>query len=78
MFTDNQPDFTWLAPFKEKTFTQYFMPYKKVSCVQNASTEAVLGLDVQAGEAHVGRSLVKNAHNLKARGLRAQILLQLG
>lgn len=29
------------------------MPYKKVGCVQNASTEAVLGLDVQAGEAHV-------------------------
>lgn len=27
--------------------------------------------------AHVERSLVKNAHNLKARGLRAQILLQL-
>lgn len=47
MFTDNQPDFTWLAPFEEKTFTQYFMPYKKVGCVQNASTEAVLGLDVQ-------------------------------
>ena len=53
MFTDNQPDFTWLAPFEEKTFTQYFMPYKKVGCVQNARTEAVLGLDVQAGEAHV-------------------------
>ncbi len=78
MFTDNQPDFTWLAPFEEKTFTQYFMPYKKVGCVQNASTEAVLGLDVQAGEAHVERSLMKNAHNLKARGLRTQILLQLG
>ena len=53
MFTDNQPDFTWLAPFEEKTFTQYFMPYKKVGCVQNASTEAVLGLDVQNGEARV-------------------------
>ena len=53
MFTDNQPDFTWLAPFEEKTFTQYFMPYKKVGCVQNASTEAVLGLDVQDGKARV-------------------------
>ena len=53
MFNDNQPDFTWLAPFEEKTFTQYFMPYKKVGCVQNASTEAVLGLDVQDGKARV-------------------------
>jgi hypothetical protein len=24
MFTDNQPDFTWLMPNEEKYFTQYF------------------------------------------------------
>lgn len=30
VYTDNQPDFTWLKPFEEKTFTQYFMPYKAV------------------------------------------------
>lgn len=53
MFTDNQPDFTWLAPFEEKTFTQYFMPYKKVGRVQNANREAVLGLTVEKGEANV-------------------------
>lgn len=46
MFTDNQPDFTWLKPFEEKVFTQYFMPYKKVGKVTNANTEAVLGLEV--------------------------------
>ena len=28
VYTDNQPDFTWLKPMEEKTFTQYFMPYK--------------------------------------------------
>ena len=35
-FTDNQPDFTWLAPYEEKTFTQYFMPYKEIGMVGNA------------------------------------------
>ena len=30
VFTDNQPDFTWLKPHEEKTFVQYFMPYKGV------------------------------------------------
>ena len=45
MFTDNQPDFTWLKPFEEKTFTQYFMPYKAVGQVKNASKEAAIGLD---------------------------------
>lgn len=53
MFTDNQPDFTWLKPFEEKVFTQYFMPYKKVGRVSNASTEAVLGLEVGAGAARL-------------------------
>ncbi len=44
MFTDNQPDFTWLKPFEEKTFKQYFMPYKGVGQVKNASREAAIGL----------------------------------
>lgn len=49
VFTDNQPDFTWLKPFEEKEFTQYFMPYKKAAQVKNASTEAVLGLEAEDG-----------------------------
>lgn len=53
MFTDNQPDFTWLKPFEEKTFTQYFMPYKKAGSVKNASTEIVLNLEVADGVSHV-------------------------
>ncbi len=46
MFTDNQPDFTWLMPNEEKQFTQYFMPYKKVGVVKNANTKAVFGMDM--------------------------------
>jgi hypothetical protein len=30
VYTDNQPDFTWLKPFEEKRFTQYFLPIKKL------------------------------------------------
>ncbi|MEN0021467.1 MAG: DUF5107 domain-containing protein, partial [Planctomycetota bacterium] len=37
VFTDNQPDFTWLAPGEQKNFTQYFMPYKGVGRVGNAT-----------------------------------------
>lgn len=44
VYTDNQPDFTWLKPFEEKTFTQYFMPYKAVGEVKNATTQAVVHL----------------------------------
>ena len=27
VYTENQPDFSWLMPYEEKQFTQYFMPY---------------------------------------------------
>ncbi len=45
VYTDNQPDFTWLKPYEEKTFTQYFLPYHQVGSVSNASLKAVLGLE---------------------------------
>lgn len=46
IFTDNQPDFTWLAPKEGKTFTQYFMPYKSVGEVKNASLDGLINLEI--------------------------------
>lgn len=45
VYTDNQPDFTWLKPFEEKTFKQYFMPYKAVGQVKNATIHGVLNVE---------------------------------
>ena len=53
MYCDNQPDFTWLKPFEEKTFTQYFMPYKECADVKNASTEIVINLKADGKDAAV-------------------------
>ncbi len=44
VFTDNQPDFSWLKPHEEKTFVQYFMPYKGVGRIGNATKEAMLSI----------------------------------
>ncbi|MFV0505045.1 MAG: DUF5107 domain-containing protein [Lachnospirales bacterium] len=46
MFIDNQPDFTFIAPYEEKTFTQYFMPYKEVGAVKNANIDISINLEV--------------------------------
>ncbi|RSX58524.1 DUF5107 domain-containing protein [Bifidobacterium samirii] len=46
VFTDNQPDFTWLKPYEGKTFTQYFMPYKAVGQVKNATIDAAVNLEI--------------------------------
>ncbi len=53
VFTDNQPDFAWLKPFEEKTFVQYFMPYKQVGRVKNATADAVLGTEKTPEGFHV-------------------------
>ena len=45
VYCDNQPDFAWLKPHEEKNFTQYFMPYKTVGRVSNATRDVVLGVD---------------------------------
>lgn len=45
VYTDNQPDFTWLKPDESKEFTQYFMPYKAVGNVKNATIDAAVNLE---------------------------------
>lgn len=45
VYTDNQPDFSWLQPYEEKTFTQYFMPYRELGVVKNASADLLLNIE---------------------------------
>ncbi|WP_438444138.1 DUF5107 domain-containing protein [Gorillibacterium sp. sgz5001074] len=47
VYTDNQPDFSWLQPYEEKSFKQYFMPYKNIGVVKNASIDAAVNLEVE-------------------------------
>lgn len=54
VFTDNQPDFTWLKPFEEKSFTQYFMPYKAIGTVKNATKDIMVSCDYANGAFTIG------------------------
>lgn len=45
VYTDNQPDFSWLRPYEEKEFNQYFMPYKLVGAVKNANKDFIINLE---------------------------------
>ena len=53
VYCDNQPDFTWLRPQEEKTFVQYFMPYKSVGRVSNATRDIVLSVEYLDAQGHV-------------------------
>ena len=53
-YTDNQPDFTWIQPGEEKSFTQLFMPYQKIGPASNANQHVALHLEVKEGTAQFG------------------------
>nr|WP_121270256.1 DUF5107 domain-containing protein [Pedobacter schmidteae] len=53
VYTDNQPDFSWLMPYEEKSFVQYFMPYQKLGVVKNATRDVLVNLTVIDGMAKI-------------------------
>ncbi|GAA3583742.1 DUF5107 domain-containing protein [Snuella lapsa] len=65
VYTDNQPDFSWMHPYEEKSFKQYFMPYYNVGVVKNATKEALLNLEVVNGEAIVKVHVTSVYNNCK-------------
>ena len=44
VYTENQPDFTWLMPYEEKQFVQYFMPYRDLGVVKQATKDFVMNI----------------------------------
>ena len=50
VYTENQPDFSWLMPYEEKSFTQYFFPYRELGIVKNASRDLVLNMLPEHGD----------------------------
>ncbi|MGR5179258.1 DUF5107 domain-containing protein [Vibrio mediterranei] len=49
VFTDNQPDFTWIDSHEEKVFVQHFLPYSNLGKVHNANTDVAIKLERSNG-----------------------------
>ena len=45
VYTDNQPDFTWLAPYESREFEQYWYPIREIGDVKNASIDAAVNVE---------------------------------
>ncbi|SDD26902.1 DUF5107 domain-containing protein [Auraticoccus monumenti] len=54
VFTDNQPDFSYLAPGETKTFRQTWYPLRDIGPVDRAGLEAAVRLHRVNGELEVG------------------------
>lgn len=50
VYTDNQPDFTWIAPYETREFEQYWYPIRDIGDVKNATVDAAMNLE-QRGDA---------------------------
>jgi tetratricopeptide (TPR) repeat protein len=50
VYTDNQPDFSWIVPYETKTFSQYWYPVQKIGPMKNANTRAALNLTLSSSE----------------------------
>ncbi len=47
IYTENQPDFTWLMPYEEKQFVQYFMPYRELGIVKQATKDLMMNIEAE-------------------------------
>ena len=50
VYTENQPDFTWLMPYEEKQFVQYFMPYRELGVVKQATKDFIFNIEEVDGQ----------------------------
>lgn len=48
VYTDNQPDFSWIAPGETKSFSQYWYPIRVIGPAHFATLEVAIRLDVTA------------------------------
>ena len=71
VYTDNQPDFSFLAPWETKVFSQFWYPIRLIGPPQAANTAAALSLRIDAPHVHVGvcvtRDLVSARVSLTCR-----------
>lgn len=64
VFTDNQPDFSWIAPYEEKVFVQNFLPYSGLGRVHNASAALAIKLERETQQIHLGVYAVAPLHEV--------------
>ena len=54
VFTDNQPDFSFLQPGETRSWSQYWYPIQKIGPAQHANLRAAVSLKVNGGKIRLG------------------------
>ena len=54
VFTDNQPDFSWLHPYETRTWSQFWYPIQRIGPAKNANQFAAVNLERVDGKLKIG------------------------
>ncbi|MEA3188978.1 MAG: hypothetical protein QOD99_2808, partial [Chthoniobacter sp.] len=57
VYTDNQPDFTFLAPCETKTWSQLWYPIQKIGPAHQANIDAAVSLSISKSKVRIGVSV---------------------
>jgi hypothetical protein len=75
-YSDNQPDYSWLAPYETRSWTQYWYPFHDIDGVKHANLDAAVNLEVKDGKIHLG-FYATSAHSAAQVTLRLKELVLL-
>lgn len=65
VFTDNQPDFSWLFPYETRTWSQFWYPIQQIGPVKNANRSAAINVEPTDGKLRVGICVTENFEGAK-------------
>ncbi|MDQ1053877.1 tetratricopeptide (TPR) repeat protein [Arthrobacter sp. SORGH_AS 212] len=71
VFTDNQPDFSYLAPGETRTFSQYWYPIRQMGPAQQANLDAAVALSLD----DAGRTVTVGVSATARRDARIELRL---
>lgn len=66
-YADDQPDFSWLAPYETKTFSQYWYPFQKIGTPIFATIAGAVAFDRDAGKVKLITTRARNDARLVVR-----------
>ncbi len=65
VYTDNQPDFSWLQPYETKTFSQYWYPIQEIGPAKNANRLLAVNLECTTGKWKLGVCATESIQNAR-------------
>ncbi len=60
VYTDNQPDFSFLQPGETKAWSQYWYPIQKIGPAQHANLDAAISLRLENGNLQLGVAVTRH------------------